>query len=179
MRALLSAALALTAAIARPTTAQSPTPPDQWWAYGRDAFGSRYSPLAQITKDNVSRLTVAWTYRTGEEAAHKEEPYAVKFEATPLFVDGTLYLATPRGRVIALDPASGREKWVYDARVKLNRDYGDIATRGVSTFVDPALPPTARCRRRIYAALVDARLIALDAHDGQPCRAFGENGTVD
>src|SRR5689334_5691227 len=93
---------------------------DQWWAYGRDAFGSRYSPLTQITPENVSRLTVAWTYRTGEMAGSDGQRREVKFEATPLVVDGTLYLATPRGKVIALDPETGRERWVYDAKVALN-----------------------------------------------------------
>jgi quinoprotein glucose dehydrogenase len=68
---------------------------------------------------------------------------------------------------------------VYDARVRLNDDYGDIATRGVSTFVDPRLAAGAHCRRRIYAALVDARLIALDARDGTPCADFGVGGTAD
>src|SRR6266852_1399648 len=78
---------------------------DQWSGYGHDALGARFSPLTQITRDNVQQLAVAWTYRTGEVAAHLDD-YQVRFEATPLFVDGTLYFATPHGRVIALDPAT-------------------------------------------------------------------------
>src|SRR5258706_13463999 len=74
-----------------------------WIAYGRDQTGTRFSPLAQITRDNVRRLTIAWTYRTGEASESTRQP--TKFEATPLMVDGTLYLSTPFGRVIALDPA--------------------------------------------------------------------------
>src|ERR1700751_4708221 len=85
----------------------------EWTAYGHDALGSRFSPLTQINRDNVSRLAVAWTYRTGEMSASTRQP--AKFEATPLVVDGTLYLSTPFGRVIALDPETGRERWTFDA----------------------------------------------------------------
>ena len=169
--------IALIAVFAATAASQSPSH-DQWSAYGHDALGARFSPLAQITRDNVQQLGVAWTYRTGEVAAHLDD-YQVRFEATPLFVDGTLYFATPHGRVIALDPATGKERWVYDARVRFNDSYGDLATRGVSTFVDPKIPVGVRCHRRIYAALVDARLIALDARDGKPCAGFGVAGTVD
>src|SRR5437762_3047079 len=90
-------------------------PQGEWIAYGHDALGSRFSPLTQIDRDNVSRLAVAWTYRTGEMSASTRRP--TKFEATPLVVDGTLYLSTPFGRVIALDPATGRERWTFDAKV--------------------------------------------------------------
>jgi quinoprotein glucose dehydrogenase len=56
------------------------------------------------------------------------------FEATPLYVDGTLYVSTPLGRVIALDPVTGRERWVFDARVPRDAGYGDFASRGASTW---------------------------------------------
>src|SRR5215510_14009113 len=83
----------------------------EWTAYGRDAFGSRYSPLTQITRENVARLEVAWTYRTGEINAQTRQP--PKLEATPLMVDATLYLSTPLGKAIALDPETGRERWTF------------------------------------------------------------------
>jgi quinoprotein glucose dehydrogenase len=72
-----------------------------WPNYGNDAGGTRYSPLAQIDRGNVGRLRVAWTYRTGEIAGTSSH---IAFEATPIVVDGTLYLSTPFGRVIALEP---------------------------------------------------------------------------
>ena len=148
--------------------------PGDWPAYGRDAGGSRFSPLASITPANVASLQPAWVYRTGEFMWNRG-----RFEATPLLVDGTLYLATPLGRVVALDPASGAERWVYDARVDFDRDYGDFANRGVATWLDPAAHVGAACRRRVFLATVDSRLIALDAANGQPCQDFGANGTVD
>ena len=146
-----------------------------WAAYGRDAFGSRYSPLTQITRENVAKLAVAWTYRTGDTAQTRRPS---KFEATPLMVDGTLYLSTPFGRAIALDPKTGRELWSYDAHVDRNGNWGDFASRGVSAWVDPAAASSAQCSRRIYLPTIDARIIALDAKRGTPCIGFGQNGVV-
>lgn len=147
----------------------------EWTAYGHDAFGSRYSPLTQITRDNVSRLAAAWTYRTGEMDRTRQPS---KFEATPLMVDGTLYLSTPFGRVIALDPATGRAKWTFDAHADRQGNWGDFANRGVSTWVGARTPANAPCRRRIYLGTIDARIIALDARTGALCAGFGDGGTV-
>jgi len=157
-------------------------PAGEWAAYGRDAYGGRYSPLRQITRENVARLRPAWTYRTGESAPAFATARTAKLEATPLVVDGTMYLSTPLGRVIALDPATGRERWVFEPSPKVDRAlrFGDFASRGVSTWVDSAADPGAPCRRRIYVATIDARLIALDAARGTPCAGFGAGGgTVD
>ena len=104
-----------------------------WPAYGRDAGGERFSPLDAITRENVASLEVGWTFRTGDAYQPKgSRPTA--FEATPLHVDGTLYLSTPVGRVIALDPVTGQERWAFDAKVPRDKGYGDFASRGVSTW---------------------------------------------
>ena len=147
-----------------------------WSAYGHDALGSRYSALAHITRDNVATLAPAWTYRTGEIDAKTRQP--LKFEATPLMVDGTLYLSTPLGKVIALDPATGKSRWTYDAHADAGGEWGDFANRGVSTWIDAKSGATSACHRRIYVGTIDARLIALDARTGAVCHGFGENGTV-
>src|SRR5215471_8450516 len=96
-----------------------------WTAYGHDQLGSRFSPLTQIDRGNVSRLTVAWTFSTGEASESTREP--VKFEATPLVVNGTMFISTPFGRVIALDPATGKVRWTYDAKVDRHGNWGDFA----------------------------------------------------
>src|SRR5262245_26324446 len=78
-----------------------------WPAYGRDPGGERYSPLTGIRRDNVASLDVAWTYRTGDAYTPKMgRPTA--HEATPILVGDQLVLSTPLGRVIALDPQTGR-----------------------------------------------------------------------
>ncbi len=146
----------------------------EWPAYGGDPGGHRYAPLDQITRANVSGLRLAWVYRTGDLMRGRG-----RFEATPLLVDGTLFVSTPLARVVALDPASGAERWTYDPRVDLSGDYGDLANRGVATWLDRRAGAGSLCRRRIYVATVDARLIALDGKTGAPCGDFGAHGTVD
>src|SRR5688500_16422469 len=142
-----------------------------WPAYGRDPGGERFSPLEQIDTANVAGLAVAWTFRTGDAYTPKEgRPTA--FEATPLHVDGTLYLSTPLGRVIALDPVTGQQRWAFDAKAPRDAGYGDFASRGVAAWAGGG-------QRRIFLATIDARLLALDARTGTPIRTFGENGTVD
>jgi quinoprotein glucose dehydrogenase len=80
----------------------------EWPNYGNDAGGMRYSPLTQINRHNVSTLTVAWEYHTGDVSDGTRYPRKSEFESTPIFVDGTLYLTTAFNRVVALDPATGR-----------------------------------------------------------------------
>ena len=150
-----------------------------WSANGRDAEGTRYSPASEITRNNVNRLEVAWTYRTGETDPRFKTEKPTAFEATPLVVDATMYLGTPLGRVIALDPATGRERWVFDPKIKRDVSYGDFASRGVSTWLDESAPAGAACRRRIFVATAQSQLFALDARDGRPCAGFGGNGLVD
>ncbi|HYE75047.1 MAG TPA: PQQ-binding-like beta-propeller repeat protein, partial [Blastocatellia bacterium] len=87
---------------------------NDWPAYGRDGGGSRFSPLKQINRNNVGQLKVAWTYRTGADAVKAVAVKNAAFEATPILVDGLLYLSTPYNRVIALDPVTGVERWTFD-----------------------------------------------------------------
>ncbi len=148
-----------------------------WPAYGRDAGGSRYSPLAQINRGNASQLKIAWTYRTGAADVKAASAKNAAFEATPILVDGMLFMSTPYNRVIALDPATGVEKWTYDPHVKLDQHYSEMTSRGVSAW--PAPTDKRKIARRIFAGTVAARLIALDAATGKPCADFGENGQVD
>lgn len=145
-----------------------------WPAYGNDAGGSRYSPLADINRSNVGTLKIAWTYRTGESTDATPAARKSAFEATPILVDGTLYLSTPFNRVIALDPETGAERWTYDPKVDQSGGYSEVTSRGVSTWMDSRTK-----QRRIYVATIDARLIALDAKTGAPCKDFGQDGQVD
>lgn len=148
-----------------------------WPAYGRDAGGSRYSPLAQINRENIKSLKIAWTYRTGAADVKAASARSAAFEATPILVDGALYFTTPYNRVIALDPAAGNEKWTFDPQVNLALRYSEMTSRGVSAW--PAPNDKRKLARRIYVATLDARLIALDAATGKPCADFGENGQID
>lgn len=149
-----------------------------WPAYGRDLHGSRYLPATAITRESVARLEHAWTYRNGETRPEFETRKAASFQATPIVVEGVMYLGTPLGRVIALDPATGEEKWVFDPRIRRDVTYGDFANRGVSTWRDPEADPDAPCARRLYIATAQSQLIALDARNGKRCQGFGKDGEI-
>ena len=86
----------------------------EWRNYGNDPGGSKYSPLKQINKTNVSSLKVAWTYHTGDVSDGSEHPSRSAFETTPMVIDGVLFLSTPFSRVIALHAETGRELWFFD-----------------------------------------------------------------
>ena len=152
----------------------------EWANYGGDAGGMRYSPLSLINRENVSKLAVAWVYRTGDVSDGTKYPRKSEFESTPIFVDGTLYLTTAFNRVIALDPVSGKERWSYDPKINLGSKYSEgLMNRGVSAWLDRERNLGAECRRRIFLATIDARLISLDAASGKLCGDFGDRGQVD
>ncbi|HEY2849389.1 MAG TPA: pyrroloquinoline quinone-dependent dehydrogenase [Gemmatimonadaceae bacterium] len=164
--------------LAAPVAAQRATPSGatvDWPVYAHDAAGTKYSPAATITRENVDQLVPIWTYRSGDFVVGAN---MARDETTPLFVDGTLFVSTPFGGVRALNAETGRELWAFDARVDLSGDYGDFTNRGVSTWVDPAARASAACRRRIFIGTVDARLVALDSRTGAPCEQFGTHGAV-
>lgn len=157
---------------------------DDWAAYGRSQAGQRYSPLQQINRDNVAQLTQAWVFHTGDLPSKRWGA-----ETTPLKVGDSLYLCTARNQVIALDAASGKERWRYDPKVKDEAIPYTAACRGVSYYQVPAAAndaaaaaaadASALCRTRIIEGTLDGRLIALDARSGKPCTDFGNNGQVD
>lgn len=159
---------------------QSVAAGSDWPAYGHDAGGSRYSPINQINRHNVTQLRAVWTYRTGHLAAGSQAAETIQFEATPIMVDGTLYLSTPFNRVIALDPQTGTERWSFDPKLDLSIPYAEgFTSRGVSTWLDPTRSAGTPCRRRIFVATNDGRLIALDGKTGKTCADFGNNGQIE
>ena len=148
--------------------------PSEWRHYGNTLQGQRYAPLAQLNAETVDKLQIAWTFHTGETGKDRA---ATTFEATPIKVRDTLYLCTPRNVVVALDAETGRQRWRYDPRAQLERNYV-LTCRGVS-YHEAATGEANACRRRILTGTGDARLIALNADTGEPCSEFGDNGVVD
>jgi quinoprotein glucose dehydrogenase len=151
-----------------------------WPYYGGAAGGGRYSPLTQIDRNNVGELDVAWEYHTGDVSDGSDNRRKSEFEATPIVADGAMYLSTPFGRVVALDPETGREKWRFDPKIDLHAPYSEgLVSRGVTLWTDPGRAEGDTCRKRIFLATIDARLFALDAASGQTCADFGAAGQLD
>ena len=159
MKAIICIAV-LGALIARPARAQNS---GDWPMYGHDLGSTRFSPLTQINSDNVSKLALAWSYSMRPGGAG---PSAASFnEVTPIVVDGVMYL--PAGnRVLALDPDTGKEIWVYQ------RKTGLVSARGVAYWPgDGKNPP-----RLFFTG--GHQMVALNARTGQPDPGFGDGGEI-
>jgi len=163
--------------LANAPLADAPPAGENWQYYGRNPRGTRFAPDRQITKDNVSNLQVAWTFRTGELA----QTPAYVFQNTPTQIGDTLYICTPRNKVFALDAETGAQRWVFDPQTESVPIWNRC--RGVGYYEPAAQYATqafddGTCAQRIVLTTIDARLIQLDAKTGQPCTSFGNNGSV-
>ena len=152
-----------------------------WQHYGGDAGGSHYSSLTQINRDNVGELQSAWTYQTGDIERHPDRRAMSALNVTPILLPESagqsLVLCSAMNRVIALDPTTGQERWVFDPEIPLGPPDSKFLCRGVAYWEDTAAEALA-CRHRIFTATKDMRLMALDALTGKPCSEFGAGGTV-
>jgi quinoprotein glucose dehydrogenase len=162
-------------------------PTDDWPAYGSRPGGGHYSRATQITPENVARLEQAWIFQSPDYRAAGEVLISTPegdvpsppsgFQVTPILFDGSLYICTSFNRVIALDPASGREQWSYNPEIDPDRELLTNC-RGVSSW-QAENADAGHCSRRIIFGTLDGRLISLDAGNGKPCESFGNKGTVD
>lgn len=121
---------------------------DDWPSYGRDHSNQRYSELAQVDATNVAGLAPAWIFQTGVIGT---------FPTNPLVVDGTMYITTPMNQVIALDAATGQQRWRYVHKMTTAQLCCGTHNRGV-----------AFDHGRLFMITADARLVALDASTGKP-----------
>ncbi|MHC3127902.1 glucose dehydrogenase [Brevundimonas sp. GN22] len=144
-----------------------------WPAWGGSDSAQRYSPLSQITRENVKDLKRAWTFRTGDLP---QERWGA--ETTPLKIGDTLYLCSARNKLFAVDAATGRQKWTYDPRVSDEQIPYTAACRGVTYYAVPNADAAQPCATRIIEGTLDGRLVAVDARTGTPCQDFGTNGAV-
>ncbi|MBB2173389.1 membrane-bound PQQ-dependent dehydrogenase, glucose/quinate/shikimate family [Gluconacetobacter asukensis] len=160
-----------------------PAQPDDWQFYGRNASGTRYVPYTQITPHNVTDLKVAWVYHTGRRT---KGPGAGVDENTPAQIGSVLYSCTPEDVISAIDADSGKQIWRFDPHAHSAEHvscrgvgYYDITKDDSLTDEDRQAASDQPCQQRILVSAIDARLFALDAHTGQLCPGFGENGYVD
>jgi len=152
---------------------------DDWPAYGGSEAARRFSPLGQITPANVSQLKRVWLTHTGDMPSSAQIAKTYGGENTPLKVGDTLYVCTPKNMVLALDPATGKQRWKFDPKVSDEAIPYTAACRGVSYYKVPDTSADQPCAARIIYGTLDARLFAIDARTGARCTGFGSNGEVD
>ncbi|MGJ5816407.1 pyrroloquinoline quinone-dependent dehydrogenase [Paludibaculum fermentans] len=178
-----------------PTNGAAVDPAKEWRTYGHDPGAMRFSPLKQITPENASRLKIAWIYHmkpegftgsatpparrnpagpVGDEPEPGGRPARVQFgsgfrpsEVTPLVIRGIMYVATPYGRVAAVDPVNGQELWSYALPA------GNPSTRGLEYW-----PGEGQTPAQVVFGSSDGKLYSVDAKTGKPNAAFGDNGVV-
>jgi quinoprotein glucose dehydrogenase len=137
-----------------------------WSTYGGDPGGTHYSALKQIDKKNVAQLQMAWTYDSHDAFPGSE------IECSPIVVNGVLYATTPKLRVVALDAATGAEKWSFDPN-QGHKAVTKMRNRGLTYWDDGA----GGSKRIFFTAR--QYMYALDAATGQPVTGFGDEGKID
>ena len=156
---------------------------DDWTSYGKDSGGGHFSRADEITPENVKKLERVWVHRSGDykgganSAGVKGGEYQTSFQATPLLVDDTLFYCTSYNRVFALDPETGKEKWVFDPKLKKD-GRAILACRGLSSWKDGTKSSSEKCHHRIMGVTIDAELFSIDGKSGEICNDFGNNGRV-
>jgi len=144
-----------------------------WPTYGGGPGAQRYSDLSQITPENVSQLKQAWVFRTGDI------PKNFGVEMTPLKIGDVLFGCTSRHKIFALEAVTGKQKWMFDPMTPAEFAPPNSACRGVVYYRQPNARPGEACAERIIAGTLDAKLVAVDAATGQPCKGFGTNSFAD
>ncbi len=195
--------LALTGCLLQ-SSALAQTDHGEWRSYGGDLYSSKYAPLDQITGDNFSDLEIAWRWKSVDRFISKTvadgewwsksdaifdalqednpdrwrgglAPRLAGLKATPLMVDGILYMVTALYQAVAIDAETGETLWIYNPK---SYESGTPTMsifwshRGLAYWTDGD-------QERVYWGTGDAYLIALDAKTGRPCADFGKGGRVD
>jgi len=167
-----------------------------WPHYGGDLGSSKYSSLDQIDANNVDQLEIAWQWASADNALiaanqDRDDFRAIPgaWKATPIVVDGVMYVPTSLGRVVALDPVSGTQKWQFDTRVWASGRPANLGfnVRGVAYWEGGESGGNGENREsrgiretgRIFFATNDSYLWSLDADTGQPISGFGDAGRID
>ncbi|HLK64366.1 MAG TPA: pyrroloquinoline quinone-dependent dehydrogenase [Bryobacteraceae bacterium] len=187
--------LAGAAVLAQSSAGASPDLSKEWPTYGHDSGGMRFSPLTQLTPENVGQLKVAWVYHMRHEtdsvsargafAPDGEAPPPaaggppggrggrrggsgfLPSEVTPLVIGGIMYITTPYSRVAAIDPVTGKELWTFQLPA------GNPSTRGLEYWSGDTQTPA-----QVVFGSSNGKLYSLDAKTGKPNEAFGDNGIV-
>lgn len=141
-----------------------------WANYGGTKDANRYSSIDQINSENVSQLKVAWVFNTGDKDTANNRS---EIQCNPIVIGGTLYLTSSKMKLFALDPATGKQKWIFDPATNSKEEIGFGINRGLMYWEDE----NGKDKRIFYG--VASRLYAVNAIDGSPINDFGTNGSIE
>ena len=147
-----------------------------WDTFNGNLASTKFADATTLTAANISGLERAWEVRTGDVSDGSGDVPATVWSATPIYANNTLYLGTPFYRILALDPATGAERWSYDTKSTLEAlTQPALKNRGVAYWESGA---EGRCEKRVLIGTMDATLRAVDADTGTACTDFGQNGVL-
>ena len=148
----------------------------EWTAFHGDLASTKFSKVESFTPETVGDLERAWEYRTGDVSDGTGDLPETVWSATPVYANGTLYLGTPFYRIVALDPATGAERWAYDSESRLEAlTQPALKNRGVA-YWESGLDGV--CEKRVFLGTMDAELHAVDADTGLRCADFADGGVL-
>ncbi|NWO09772.1 pyrroloquinoline quinone-dependent dehydrogenase [Chromohalobacter salexigens] len=151
-----------------------------WDSFHGQLNAQKYSPLDQINADNVGDLEKAWEVHTGDVSDGSGDLPPTVWSATPVFANDTLYIGTPFYRILALDPATGEQKWSFDTESTLEAmTQPALKSRGVAYWEADDPVEGESCQKIVYLGTMDAQLFAVDADTGEKCTSFADNGVLD
>ena len=156
----------------------TPATADQlrWDTFNGDLAATKFADVDSFTPENVTELERAWEVHTGDVSDGSGDLPETVWSATPIYANETLYLGTPFYRIIALDPATGAERWSYDSQSTLEAlTQPALKNRGVAYWESGQ---TGLCEKRVYLGTMDAELHAVDADTGELCADFAEGGVL-
>ncbi|GAB3338528.1 MULTISPECIES: pyrroloquinoline quinone-dependent dehydrogenase [Chromohalobacter] len=151
-----------------------------WDSFHGQLNAQKYSPLDQINADNVGDLEKVWEVHTGDVSDGSGDLPPTVWSATPVFANDTLYIGTPFYRILALDPATGEQKWSFDTESTLEAmTQPALKSRGVAYWEADDPVEGESCQKIVYLGTMDAQLFAVDADTGEKCTSFADNGVLD
>src|ERR1044071_334259 len=167
--------LMLLASVALPAGRKDPAKKGEWRFYGSDQGSTKYSPLDQINRNNAKDLKIAWTWNSPDLKVMEQNQklYTLGYEATPLMINGVLYISTSLSQVAAINAATGQTIWVYDPKSYETGHPTNLGFlhRGVAYWTDGKA-------ERLFIGTSDAYLVAIDAKTGKAVADCGEGGKV-
>jgi len=165
----------------------TPVLAEDWSSYANAPGGGRYVDYDEITRENIDGLDIAWTYHSGDVSDGSGDISQTSFQATPLYFDEKVVFCTPFSRVIALDPATGKELWSFDPKVDTKQtaatrktDGAPLRCRGVTGWTSTeSADAGGLCAKTVFLGTIDARIFALDAGSGEACPDFNDGKPIE